>query len=140
MGGFKGDAHDLIKILRDAEVFGDLAHEEFRLGAGDGQIDALLLQRLQQRRDAGVHPVFLPADGAVAHAVDLGGLPRGIFIHVPVLHEGGDQRRADEGIQLRLAGHGKSQLLEGVGGAAGDAQAGFGDGAVKIKQYGVVFQ
>ena len=140
VGGLHVDAHDGVEVLREAEVVRDAAHEDFRLAAGDAQVAALRLQLLQQRRDAGVEPVLPPADFGEALPVYVGGVARFRFAQTGVLHERRHQRRPHEAVQHRLLRHGQAQLFVGIGHTAGDADAGFRQGSVQVKEDRVVFQ
>ena len=140
IGGFAfhGDAHQRIEITIKAEVFGDLANEDFRLAAGDGDVRAPPLQRAQQRRDAFVHAVFLPADGGIAFAVEVRGADRIFLGHAGVHFECGDQRRAYEAFQYRLLRHASAHFFKRVGDAFRDALAVIINRSVQIEQQRIV--
>ncbi len=119
---------------------GDLAGKFPRLGGGHVQLAALAVQGFQQRHHPVEHAVFIQAGDFEALAIEIHRFPGLGFVEVVELHEGLQQRRADEVFELGQVRLVDTEFAEGVLDRTGNALARVGEGAVQVEQYGLVVQ
>ena len=129
-----------VQVDVDAEVFRQPLQHHLRLGGRQRHIRAARVQRLQQRRDAGIEVGLVEPDVDVSLAVDLDGALGLSVGHAEGLFVAVVQRRADEAVQNRQRRDLVAQPFRAPRHAPAYALAGVGDGAVEVKQIILVFQ
>ena len=133
-------AGNRVKIGQQPEIPQYILGGVLGLSRGHGQIYAPLPEAVEQRPDAGVHPVFPPAYGNVALPVEIGGEGGLRLGHAAVADKGIRQGRAQEPAQGILRRNGQAHFLQGVLGAGENPRLRIGQGAVQVKNHSVVQQ
>ena len=123
-----------VEIGHEPEMLQNFETEGFRLGAGQRYFASTALYAPQKRRDAGIHPVFLPAQHGIALPVELYRAGGALFIQPCNVLERPHQRRAYKSAHFSFAGLLHAQSAERMPRAVDYALAGFGERAVKVEK------
>ena len=137
-GAVQFAAVDHFEVPGEVEVAGDFPGENPGFGGGDVELPALAAEGFQQGHDAVKYAVFVEAGDFEAFAIEVHRFPGFRFVEVIELHEGLQQRRADEVFEAGEVGFIDAQFAQGELDRTGDALARVGKRAVEVEEYGLV--
>ena len=121
----------------EVEVAGDFPGEDPGFGGGDVELPALAAEGFQQGHDAVKYAVFVEAGDFEAFAIEVHRFPGFRFVEVIELHEGLQQRRADEVFEAGEVGFVDAQFAQGELDRTGDAFPWVGEGAVEVEEQSI---
>ncbi|MNP43450.1 hypothetical protein D3C76_1372680 [compost metagenome] len=126
------------EMLGEVEMPGDFPGENPGFGGCNVQLSPLSAEHFQQWCDTVEYAVFVQSGDLEAFSVEVHRRPGLGLVEVIELHEGLQQGRADEVLELGQVGLIDPQLAQGKLNRTGNAFARVGQGAIKVEQNGLV--